>query len=124
MTSPSRFRRCQGLTVHLGLFFGLAAAAVLWLPAGARQMGATRSASSRQPAAARYAGINIGRSINVVFAVSGGLAGLAGMSEWTGVIHRLTDHISPGYGYTAIIIAYLRDSGPSGSWSRRSCSGR
>ena len=43
----------------------------------------------------------------VVFIISGALAGLAGMSEVSGVVHKLQDRISPGYGFTAIIIAYL-----------------
>ena len=43
----------------------------------------------------------------MVFAASGALAGLAGMTEVAGVVHRLQDRFSPGYGYTAIIIAYL-----------------
>ena len=59
------------------------------------------------PRAARYAGIPIARIILLVFAVSGGLAGMAGMAEVTGVVHRLQDNFSPGYGYTAIIVAYL-----------------
>jgi simple sugar transport system permease protein len=59
------------------------------------------------PRAARYAGIDIARNVIVVFAVSGALAGLAGMSEVAGSVHRLQDRISPGYGFTAIIIAYL-----------------
>ena len=48
----------------------------------------------------------------MVFAISGALAGLAGMSEVSGVVHRLQDRISPGYGFTAIIIAYLARFGP------------
>ena len=64
------------------------------------------------PRAARYAGIDTARYIIVVFAISGALAGLAGMSEVTGVVHRLQDRISPGYGFTAIIIAYLARFGP------------
>jgi simple sugar transport system permease protein len=59
------------------------------------------------PEAARYAGVDIKRLIIVVFAASGALAGLAGMSEVAGSVHRLQDRFSPGYGYTAIIIAYL-----------------
>ncbi len=46
--------------------------------------------------------------------VSGGLAGLAGMSEVSGVVHRLQDNFSPGYGFTAIIIAYLARFQPLG----------
>jgi simple sugar transport system permease protein len=57
--------------------------------------------------AARYAGINITRNIIIAFLLSGALAGLAGMSEVTGVAGRLQQNISPGYGYTAIIIAWL-----------------
>jgi len=59
------------------------------------------------PRAARYAGIDIGRRLIIVFAISGALAGLAGMSEVNGAVHRLQDHISPGYGFTAVIVAYL-----------------
>jgi simple sugar transport system permease protein len=62
--------------------------------------------------AARYAGIDIAKYIIVVFVISGALAGLAGMSEVSGVVHRLQDRISPGYGFTAIIIAYLARLGP------------
>ncbi len=43
---------------------------------------------------------------------SGGLAGLAGMSEITGVVHRLQTAISPGYGFTGIIIAWLAKLNP------------
>ena len=59
------------------------------------------------PRGARYAGIDIARNVIVVFAISGALAGLAGMSEVSGVVHQLQDRISPGYGFTAIIVAYL-----------------
>jgi len=47
-----------------------------------------------------------------VMLVSGGLAGLAGMSEISGVVHRLQGAISPGYGYTGIIIAWLAKLNP------------
>ena len=56
--------------------------------------------------------MDIGRSIILIFFISGGLAGLAGMSEVSGVVHRLQDRISPGYGFTAIIIAYLAKFDP------------
>ncbi len=102
----------SGLTVHIGLLFGLVAAAILWLVLERGRWGYEISLVGDSPPAARYAGINIGRTVILVFLVSGGLAGVAGMSEVTGVIHRLTDHISPGYGYTAIIIAYLARFGP------------
>ena len=46
--------------------------------------------------------------------MSGGLAGLAGMSEVAGSVHRLQDGISSGYGFTGVIIAYLARFNPFG----------
>jgi simple sugar transport system permease protein len=101
-----------GLTVHLGLLFGLVAAVILWVVLERGRWGYEIRLVGDSPLAARYAGIDIGRTIILVFLVSGALAGLAGMSEISGVVHRLQDRISPGYGYTAIIIAYLAKFGP------------
>ncbi len=97
----------SGLTVHLGLVFGLIAACLLWMVLERGRWGYEIRLVGDSPQAARYAGIDIGRTIIAVFVVSGLLAGIAGMSEVSGVVHRLQDRISPGYGYTAIIIAYL-----------------
>ena len=96
-----------GLTVHLGLVFGLVAAGIVWIVLERSRWGYEIRLAGDSPRAARYAGIDIARNIIVVFAISGALAGLAGMSEVSGVVHRLQDRISPGYGFTAIIIAYL-----------------
>ncbi len=96
-----------GLTVHLGFIFGLVAAGIMWLFLERSRYGYEIRLIGDSPRAARYAGINIGKRIIVVFAISGALAGLAGMSEVNGAVHRLQDHISPGYGFTAIIVAYL-----------------
>ena len=96
-----------GLTVHLGLVFGLVAAALLWLFLERSRFGYEIRLIGDSPRAARYAGIDIGRRLIIVFAISGALAGLAGMAEVNGTVHRLQDHISPGYGFTAVIVAYL-----------------
>jgi ABC-type uncharacterized transport system permease subunit len=96
-----------GLTVHLGLVFGLVAAGIVWIVLERSRWGYEIRLAGDSQRAARYAGIDIARNIIVVFAISGALAGLAGMSEVSGVVHRLQDRISPGYGFTAIIIAYL-----------------
>ncbi len=64
--------------------------------------------------AARYAGMNIKRSIMVITLLSGAFAGLAGMSEVSGVIHRLQEGISPGYGFSGIIVAALARYNPIG----------
>ena len=57
--------------------------------------------------AARYAGMNITKSILITMAISGGLAGLTGAVLLSGVQHRLIEGISPGYGFIAVIIALL-----------------
>ena len=106
------FPALSGLTVHLGLIFGIVAAAIMWVALERTRWGYEIRLIGDSPQAARYAGIDIGRKIVVVFFISGALAGLGGMSEVSGVVHRLQDHISPGYGFTAIIIAYLARFGP------------
>ncbi len=106
------FPALGGLTVHLGLIFGIVAAAIMWVALERTRWGYEIRLIGDSPRAARYAGINIGRKIIIVFAISGALAGLGGMSEVGGVVHHLQDRISPGYGFTAIIIAYLARFGP------------
>jgi simple sugar transport system permease protein len=101
-----------GLTVHLGLIFGIIAATIMWVALERTRWGYEIRLIGDSPAAARYAGIDIKKKIVIVFCISGALAGLGGMSEVSGVVHRLQDHISPGYGFTAIIIAYLARFGP------------
>jgi simple sugar transport system permease protein len=101
-----------GLTIHLGLVFGVVAAGLLWLLLERSRLGYEIRLIGDSPRAARYAGVRIDRTIILVFLISGALAGMAGMSEVSGVVHRLQDRISPGYGYTAIIIAYLARFGP------------
>jgi general nucleoside transport system permease protein len=96
-----------GLTVHLGLVFGLVAAGIVWVVLERSRWGYEIRLAGDSQRAAKYAGVDIARNVIVVFAISGALAGLAGMSEVSGVVHRLQDRISPGYGFTAIIIAYL-----------------
>lgn len=96
-----------GLTVHAGFLVALVAAVVVWWIVEKSTLGYEIRLIGDNARAARYAGIPIARIVLLVFAVSGGLAGIAGMAEVSGVIHRLQDNFSPGYGYTAIIVAYL-----------------
>ena len=103
-----------GLTVHLGLVFGLVAAVILWFVLRRGRWGYEIRLIGDNPRAARYAGVNIARNTILVFMLSGGLAGLAGMAEVSGVVHRLQGAISPGYGFTAIIVAYLAKFHPLG----------
>ena len=101
-----------GLTTHLGLVFALLATAIMSVVLSRTRWGYELRLIGDNPRAARYAGIDVAKYVVVVFVISGALAGLAGMSEVSGVVHRLQDRISPGYGFTAIIIAYLARLGP------------
>ena len=103
-----------GLTVHLGLIFGLVAAVVVRFILFRSRRGYEIRLIGDSPRAARYAGINVARNTVIVFAMSGALAGLGGMSEVAGVVHRLQQAISPGYGFTAIIVAYIAKLHPYG----------
>ena len=104
----------SGLTVHMGILFGLVAAFILWYLLKYSKWGYEIRVIGDNPNAARYAGMNIKRNILLVMMVSGGLAGLAGMSEVAGVVHIFQRHISPGYGFTAIIVAWLAKLNPWG----------
>jgi len=98
----------RGLTTHAGLLLGIVAAFVLWLLIYRSRWGYEIRLIGDNPQAARYAGINISRNTILVMMVSGALAGLGGMSEIAGVIHRLqTSPIAAGYGFTGIIVAWL-----------------
>jgi len=66
------------------------------------------------PRAARFAGFNEARLTWTVFAISGALAGLAGILEAAGTVGMLQPGISPGYGFTAIIVAFLGRLNPVG----------
>jgi ABC-type uncharacterized transport system permease subunit len=102
----------RGLTTHLGLVFGTLAAAALWFILYRSKWGYEIRLIGDNPQAARYAGVPIVRNTVLVMMLSGGLAGLAGMSEISGVVHRLQGNISPGYGFTGIIVAWLAKLDP------------
>lgn len=101
--------------VHLGLGFGLLAALLLWIMFRRTRWGYEISVMGESPRAALYAGMPIKRSILLVMALSGALAGLAGMSEVAGIGHQLQRNLSPGYGYAAIIVAWLARLHPLGA---------
>lgn len=103
----------RGLTTHAGLLIGIIAAIILWLLVYRSRWGYEIRLIGDNPNAARYAGINITRNTILVMMLSGALAGLGGMSEITGVVHRLqTSPIAAGYGFTGIIVAWLSKLNP------------
>lgn len=98
--------------VHIGLLCALAAAGALAFVLGRTRWGYEVRAIGANLAAARYAGMPVARNILLIMATSGALAGLAGAGEVAGVIHRIQQGLSPGYGYTAIIIAWVAQLNP------------
>jgi ABC-type uncharacterized transport system permease subunit len=103
----------RGLTTHLGFVIGVIAAVILWLVVFRSRWGYEIRLIGDNPRAAQYAGINIARNSILVMMVSGALAGLGGMSEVAGVVHRLqTAPIAAGYGFTGIIVAWLAKLNP------------
>lgn len=98
--------------IHYGLFFGLIAAVIIYIVLWHTRWGYEIRIIGESPVAARYAGMNIVKNILFVMFISGGLAGLAGMAEVAGISQRLQPGLSPGYGYTAIIVAWLARLNP------------
>ena len=103
----NKYRSLSGLTVHLGLLYGIIIAIILWVILKKSSWGFQLKIIGDSIETAKYSGISITKNIIVVMLISGGLAGLAGMTEVAGVVHRLQERFSPGYGFTAIIVAFL-----------------
>ena len=99
---------------HYGFVFALLAAFVLWFVLSRTIKGFEVKVIGQSPRAGRFAGFSAGRMVLFAFAVSGALAGLAGISEVSGAIGQLRPSISPGYGFTAIIVAFLGRLNPLG----------
>ena len=103
----------RGLTSHLGLFIGIGAALVVWFIIYRSRWGYEIRLIGDNQKAAEYAGINIARNTILVMILSGALAGLGGVSEVSGVVHRLqTSPVAAGYGFTGIIVAWLAKLNP------------
>jgi ABC-type uncharacterized transport system permease subunit len=102
-----------GTRLHWGLVVAVAAAVLLWWVLRHTAAGFRLRATGANPNAARSAGlIDVGQVTTAAFLASGGLAGLAGAVELTGVTFALYENISPGYGYTAIAVALLARLNP------------
>jgi ABC-type uncharacterized transport system permease subunit len=100
--------------LHLGILIALLAVVIVFIAVRSTKWGYELRLIGANPEAAKHAGINIRRHILLVMALSGGLAGVAGMSEVSGIGHKLMYGISPGYGYTAIIVAWIARLNPFG----------
>lgn len=102
------------MRIHSGLILALVLAAIAQFMLVRSVWGFKLRAVGENPAAARHAGINVRRSFFGVAIISGGLAGLAGVSEVAGLKGYLTADLSPGFGYTGIVVAMLAGLSPMG----------
>lgn len=102
------------MRVHAGLIIALVAAGIAQFMLLRSVWGFKLRAVGENPAAARHAGIRVNRSLFGVAMISGGLAGLAGVSEVAGLKGYLTADLSPGFGYTGIVVAMLAGLSPLG----------
>jgi simple sugar transport system permease protein len=93
--------------VTIGIFIALCAAAVLWWLMDRTRLGFSLSIAGGNVRAARYLGLGVGRRIVFVLALSGVLAGMAGVIQLTAASGRLQDGLTGNYGYTGILVAFL-----------------
>ena len=107
-------RLMAGSRVHIGLLMALAGAAVLWVFLFRSRAGFAQQVGGLAPAAARYAGFSSRRALWTALLISGGAAGLAGGLEVAGPIGQLTPYVPAGYGFAAIIVAFVGRLHPVG----------
>ncbi|MCB0185092.1 MAG: ABC transporter permease, partial [Caldilineaceae bacterium] len=93
--------------LRLGFVLAIVVISVLWYVLTQTSLGLRMRAVGLGAEAARFAGIHVERTLLTSALVSGGIAGLAGVDEIAGIHYHLIDAISPGYGYTGILIATL-----------------
>jgi ABC-type uncharacterized transport system permease subunit len=104
----------EGSRVHAGALVALIVVMLVTVMLGRTIMGFEIRLVGAAPKAARFSGFNADRLVLLTFAISGGLAGLAGIIEVAGPVGYLQPDISPGYGFTAIIVAFLGRLNPVG----------
>jgi len=102
-----------GTRIHYPtLLIGLAFGAILYILVTRTKLGYEIRVIGENLEAGRYAGMDYTKIAVLTMIISGGLAGVAGVGEVAGVLYRLRPVISPGYGYTAIIVTWLSGLNP------------
>jgi simple sugar transport system permease protein len=107
-------RLVHGYRAHVGLVVALGGALAVWLFVFRSYAGFQLEVGGSAPRAARYAGFSARRALWTALLVSGGLAGMAGALEVAGPIGQLTPHFPVGYGFAAIIVAFVGRLHPFG----------
>jgi len=107
-------RLMSGSRVSIGLLIALGCAAALWIYLFRTRAGFAQQVGGLAPDAARYAGFSSRKALWVALLTSGGAAGLAGALEVAGPIGQLTPYVPAGYGFAAIIVAFVGRLHPVG----------
>lgn len=100
--------------LNIGLFLALAAVALGWLFMRKSLAGYQMRVAGLAPAAANYAGISADRTVWLAMLIGGACAGIAGVGEVAGPVGQLLPIVSPGYGFAAIIVAFVGRLHPVG----------
>jgi len=104
----------EATRMHLGVLLAALAALGIWLLMTRTTFGFSIRAVGENARAAKHAGIPVARVVFLTAVLSGGLAGLAGVGEVAGLHFQVMASLSPGYGYTGIVIAMLARLNPLG----------
>lgn len=107
-------RLITGSRVSIGLLIALAGVAALWIFLFRTRAGFAQQVGGLAPHAARYAGFSSRKALWTALLISGGAAGLAGALEVAGPIGQLTPYVPAGYGFAAIIVAFVGRLHPVG----------
>jgi ABC-type uncharacterized transport system permease subunit len=107
-------RLMDGSRVSIGLLMALVGVGALWVFLFRTRAGFAQQVGGLAPAAARYAGFSSRKALWIALMTSGGAAGLAGALEVAGPIGQLTPNVPAGYGFAAIIVAYVGRLHPVG----------
>ena len=105
----------SGSRVTIGLLLALAGAGGMWVYLYRTRAGFAQQVGGMAPAAARYAGFSARKGLWTALLISGGFAGLAGGLEVAGPIGQLTPYVPAGYGFAAIIVAFVGRLHPAGA---------
>lgn len=108
-------RIMTGMRLHVGLLVAIALAIIIAVVQKRTVFGLETKAAGLNPAAAVFAGVPLAKTLIKIACISGGLAGLAGAIQVMGVKGYVTTDLSPGFGYSGIIVAMLANLNPIGA---------
>lgn len=111
---PQFFPNSNSLRLNLGFILALLTAWLVWWLLFKTTLGYEIRTVGQNPRAARYAGMNVTRTIVLTMALSGALAGLSGATDILGVLRFMPNAFAAGYGFDAIALALVGKSHPGG----------